>query len=74
MRAVVVAGSAAERRGGTSEIAVSVIRDLEIDADGLGERSDQGGCRHRRERGKEAGAGEPPESVGEAGLTRCRAC
>jgi hypothetical protein len=117
-RAVMVAVSAPERRGGTNEMAVSVTAvrtnrsagralqrrraaamtmpttekkpvttanpdngivsppsgTLEVDANGLGKRSDEGGGHHRCERGNEAGAGEPAESVGVAGLARCRAC
>ena len=40
----------------------------------LGKRSGEDGGHHRCERGNQAGVGEPAESVGVAGLARCRAC
>src|SRR4030095_12756420 len=51
----------------------ATIGDLEVDANGLGKRSGEGGGRHRCERGKQRGDGEPTESVGVAGLARCQA-
>ena len=38
---------------------LAAVGDLEVDADGPGERGGEGGGHHRRERGEEAGAGEP---------------
>jgi hypothetical protein len=54
---------------------VSAPSGLEVDANGLRQRSGEGGGHRRRcERGNEAGDGEPAESVGVAGLARCQAC
>jgi hypothetical protein len=53
---------------------LAAIGDLEVDSNGLGKRSGEGGDHHRCERGNEAGADESAESVGVAGLARCRAC
>jgi len=48
--------------------------DFEVDANGLGKRSGEGGGHHRCERGKESCDGEPAESAGVARLVRCRVC
>ena len=72
---MVVAVFAPETRGGTNEIAVSVpavCTNRLADANGLGQRSCEGGGHHRCERGNEAGDGEPAESVAVARLARCR--
>ena len=53
---------------------LATIGDLEVDADGLGKRSGEGGGHHRCERGGDAGDGEPAEAVGVADLARFRAC
>src|SRR4029453_5943879 len=52
---------------------LATIGDLEVDANGLTKRSGQRGGPLRGAGGNEAGAGEPAESVGVAGLARCRA-
>ncbi len=72
---MVVAVFAPERRGGTNEIAVSVTAvctNRLADANGLGQRSCEGGGHHRCERGHQARDGEPAVSDGVARQVRHR--